>query len=141
MRKFFRTAYCTIRADRKSPIKEEIDLPSGLAGIGDEAFFTCIALEKISLPDSLTKIGFLAFACCRLREVVLPDRLQQLDDGAFAWCEHLDKVEIPEKLLVRLQLDSVFEDTPFYKKHYEGVLQFLPDGSIEEEKGHAGQCV
>ena len=36
---------------------EEIYLPEGLTGIGDNAFYRCEALRIVHLPDSIRKIG------------------------------------------------------------------------------------
>ncbi|MDE7209106.1 MAG: leucine-rich repeat domain-containing protein [Clostridia bacterium] len=41
-----------------------INIPEGIVGIGDEAFYNCYELTSIFIPSSVTSIGTQAFASC-----------------------------------------------------------------------------
>lgn len=54
--------------------------------IGDHAF-TDSALEKVVLPDTITKIGASAFSSCHnLTSIVLPQDIKEIGDHAFSGC-------------------------------------------------------
>ena len=45
---------------------------------------TCVRLENITIPDTVTKIGKQAFYnCLELHELTLPSGIKELGDGAF----------------------------------------------------------
>ena len=70
----------------------------GLRKIGEGAFRLCdIALESITLPSTVIKIGNEAFHSCRnLREVTLNDGLQKIGRCTFAFsgCSNLREVKL-----------------------------------------------
>ena len=67
-------------------------------------------LTTVAFPDTLKKIGNVAFEGCRnLTNVRLPDSLEEIDDSAFAICPQITSVNFP-KNLKRLG-DGVFADT------------------------------
>ena len=68
--------------------------------IGDYAFFGCTALEKLSLPSSLTEIGDCAFkGDGNLKSVVLSKNLTNVGKYAFYGCNfltiYIDKDAVP----------------------------------------------
>lgn len=93
---------------------EDIVLPVGLDQIEDEVFMGCSSLTNISqrktakkplkngtfrsvtrpgLPETLTKIGTLAFSrCASLRSVSIPYGVRRISNGAFANCTSLSSV-------------------------------------------------
>lgn len=78
----------------------EVVLPEGITYIGAWAFCCCDALESVTLPSSLLRIGLEAFdSCDSLTEVVLPEGLMYLDEGAFAYCYELVSVTFPSSLV------------------------------------------
>ena len=47
-------------------------------------FDSCYALERVTIPDSVTSIGEGAFSGCgSLKSVTIPDSVTSIDDGAF----------------------------------------------------------
>lgn len=94
-------------------------VPKGVSSIGERAFFECIRMKEIQLPDSIKTIGESAFCGCRalvgiriptgvseiaedtfgscssLSEVNLPDSLTKIGDGAFNLCSSLGNIRIP----------------------------------------------
>ena len=60
------------------------ELPSGLTRIGDNAFYNCVSLRKITIPEGVTAIGAYAFMYCPLKEnLVLPESLTSIGEHAF----------------------------------------------------------
>lgn len=68
----------------------------GTANIGDSAFFFCLALQSVTLPESLRSIDRNAFHLCKnLKEIKLPAQLETIGASALAECTGLSKLEIP----------------------------------------------
>ena len=92
-----------------------INIPEGVALIGDGAFYGCYHLTNpITLPASLTSIGDNAFrGCTGLTSITIPENsaLTSIGDRAFSYCENLT-FSIPENIA----LISIGEYA-FYKCH------------------------
>jgi hypothetical protein len=69
--------------------------------IADYGFHTLDRLEKIIIPNSITKIGIFAFSYCTgLEKIILPDDgVTIIDNVAFAGCSGLVEVKLPNSLL------------------------------------------
>ena len=58
--------------------------------IGDQAFGSCVALAKISLPEGLKKITASMFYVCKtLEEIVIPSTVASIENQAFYGCSNL----------------------------------------------------
>lgn len=81
----------------------EVTVPSTISGspvvaIGANAFLMN-GLTGITLPNTVTNIGFQAFAeCTNLTTAALPDTVRSIEEGAFEGCSSLTNVTIPEGL-------------------------------------------
>jgi hypothetical protein len=76
-----------------------VDLPDGLTSISDGAFYYCTSLASVDFPKSLTKIGMEAFRSCRsLASVDFPESLTEIGGYAFFECGSLAYVNFPESL-------------------------------------------
>lgn len=65
--------------------------------IGDNAFVNHGNLKRVTIPDSVTSIGYAAFAnCSGLPSVTIPKSVQTIDDHAFFQCYNLTSITIPE---------------------------------------------
>lgn len=84
--------------------EKNIVLPSEYEGapviaIDDYGFKGDTALQNITLPDSITTIGYEAFAgCTSLKEFEMPDSVTVVYHRAFFSCESLTKIKLSEKL-------------------------------------------
>ena len=82
----------------------DLAIPGELDGypvtaIGFGAFFLCVDLDGVSIPDSVTSIGICAFESCRgLISVTIPDSVTSIGDYAFIYCESLANVPIPDSV-------------------------------------------
>ncbi|MBQ5973904.1 MAG: fibronectin type III domain-containing protein, partial [Oscillospiraceae bacterium] len=83
-----------------------LTIPAKLGGypvtaIGDEAFWQCYDLTKVTIPSGVTEIGTAAFGRCNaLTEVVLPAGLVRLGTRAFFDCYSLTAITLPESLKI-----------------------------------------
>ena len=83
------------------PVQEEyrgsdshVQIPSGVQGIGVQAFSRCECVERSlvssTLPADLQAIEHNAFEnCLMLEQISLPDTLMFIGDDAFAGCDKL----------------------------------------------------
>ena len=75
---------------------KEITIEDGVQKIEDGAFFYCLSLEQIEIPDSVTEIGAYAFAnCYALRDIELPMHLKNIREYAFYYNIGLDEITLP----------------------------------------------
>ena len=79
----------------------DLVIPASLDGlpvsaIGSGAFFNCICLARVTVPEGVTEIASDAFAWCHaLEEAALPDTLQSIGEGAFEQCFSLTRIALP----------------------------------------------
>ena len=78
--------------------QSEYTVPQGIKIIGDGAFFFCSGLTSITLPDSVTAIGDVAFAYSSLTSITLPDSVTSIGDQAFSFCFGLTSVTLPDSV-------------------------------------------
>lgn len=73
----------------------ELQFPSWITGIGDEAFYSCNALTAVTIPDHITHLGSSAFYDCNaLTTVTIGNGVTAVGDSAFNSCNELTEVTI-----------------------------------------------
>ena len=74
-------------------------MANGVTGIGNFAFYECISLTSMTIPDSATCIGNCAFKdCSSLASVTIPDSVASIGVYAFCGCTSLKSVTIPDSV-------------------------------------------
>ncbi len=72
------------------------DPDAALTAVGHRAFYSCISLREVHLPDSVTSIGSFAFGhCAALEEITLPANLTAIPYYGFYGCSSLTEIDIP----------------------------------------------
>ena len=76
----------------------KVVIEKGITYIGTKSFETCYSITSVTIPDSVTEIGVMAFDSTQIKELVLPDSVTKIDDYAFARCESLTTVTLSNSL-------------------------------------------
>lgn len=75
----------------------KITLPDTINRIGASAFRDCEALQSVNIPDGVTEIGDTAFCGCRdLLDLDIPSTVKKIGIGVFQGCNSLKKLVIPD---------------------------------------------
>lgn len=78
---------------------KNIDVAEGIISIGDQAFWDIDQLTSCTIPESVTKLGRLAFGSCQnLSDINLSKNIVSIGDSAFEYCASLKNIILPEKL-------------------------------------------
>ena len=73
-----------------------INIPNSVTSIGYGAFYNCINLTAINIPSSITSIGKYAFSgCSGLTSINIPYSVTSIGYGAFSGCSRLTSIVIP----------------------------------------------
>ena len=77
----------------------EVVLSDGITSVGEGSFEKCSFLEKVTLPETVTKIKSEAFVfCSKLREINFPDGITEIGASVFYGCEALCDIKLPKNL-------------------------------------------
>lgn len=83
---------------------QELVVPDNISGypvksIAYKGFYGCTSLKKITLPDSVTRIGNSAFAkCSGLQSIHMSSAVTDIGERAFLECSALTAIEIPDEV-------------------------------------------
>ncbi|MBP0972879.1 MAG: leucine-rich repeat protein [Oscillospiraceae bacterium] len=83
----------------------KVILPEGLEEIPDNAFYYATALKKVTIPETVKKIGYGAFSGSGLEEITLPKSVASVNGAILAGCTSL-------KTATFLNKDCEFYDAP-----------------------------
>ena len=78
-------------------------IPSAIDGhtvvaIGDNVFKNNSRLNIVIIPDTVTEIGYSAFAYSGLQSITIPNTVKQIGNEAFRNCKNLTDIELPNAL-------------------------------------------
>ena len=80
---------------------EKITIPNSVTNIGAHAFDYCTSLTSIVIPDSVTIIDSYAFeSCTSLTDVTIGNSVTTIGESAFYGCSSLTSVTIPDSVTI-----------------------------------------
>ena len=94
----------------------ELVIPSMIDGkpvtkLADEAFWDCLSMTSLTIPDSVTSIGMGSFYNCKnLTSLNIPDSVTEIGLGAFYGCSGLKSISI-SKNVTRIGVLSFYQCT------------------------------
>ena len=86
----------------------KVTIPNSITSIGSYAFSDCSSLAHVTIPNGVASIGSYAFQYCPLTEIAIPNSVMSIGERAFRACTPLTKITIPNS--VTSIEDCVFED-------------------------------
>jgi len=76
-----------------------VTIPNSVTSIGNLAFGGCSSLTSVTIPNSVTNIGGCAFNdCTSLTSITIPNSVTSIGWGAFGGCSGLTSVIIPNSV-------------------------------------------
>ena len=73
-------------------------IPTGVTGIGSDAFENCRGLTSIEIPEGVTWIGYGAFSFCSdLTSIKIPASVTSIGNWAFGYCGSLTRIVVSPK--------------------------------------------
>lgn len=81
--------------------KGVIKFASEVSSIGSNAFYRCMNLSSIEIPNSITSIGNSAFGTCLgLSSIIIPNNVTSIGEEAFYNCRALTSVTIGNSVTI-----------------------------------------
>ena len=76
-----------------------ITIPNSVTSIGFSAFRSCKRLANITISNSVTSIrGETFFSCSSLTSIIIPDSVTSIGNAAFYDCDNLTSITIPKSV-------------------------------------------
>ena len=74
-----------------------ITIPEGVTSIGEQAFSLCYSLTSVTIPEGVTSIGYSTFSeCSSLTSITIRAGVTSIGNYAFSGCKSLASIIIPE---------------------------------------------
>ena len=78
---------------------QQITIPNSVTSIGYRAFCWCKSLLQITIPNSVTSIGKGAFGWCKsFLQITIPDSVTSIGEESFRECTSLQQITIPNSV-------------------------------------------
>lgn len=105
---------------------EVVEIGSHVTSIGS-AFGGCSNLSSVTIPDSVTSIGYYAFiGCSGLTSVTIPNSVTSIESNAFYDCSGLTSVTFSGKTMETVQGMENYSDWGLRS----GCILHCTDGDI-----------
>lgn len=100
--------------------------------IGEQAFYKCINLTGLIIPNTVKEIRTAAFAeCINLKNVILSENLEgYINGGAFIGCYSLESIKIPSN--IEHIGNQAFSSSGLKNITFEGKINTIGDEAFRE---------
>lgn len=106
-----------------------ISIPNSVTSIGRMAFYNCDNLISITIPNSVTSIGYGAFMGCQnLKSITIPGGVTTIGEAAFAECIGLKSITC--QAIEPPAVDSGYYTHPFDEVDISSIPLYVPAESI-----------
>ena len=75
-----------------------VEFPTSITEIPARAFYACVNLNEVFIPNSVTSIGRNAFNKAALTRIVIPNSVTTIGDSAFSNCQKLTEIIMPDSV-------------------------------------------
>ena len=62
------------------------DTEYSVTSIGEYTFYGCSSLTSVTIPNSVTSIGYHAFVCSGLTSITIPNSVTSIGEDTFYYC-------------------------------------------------------
>lgn len=76
----------------------EIVIEEGVTNIGENSFYHCLNVSKITIPSTIKTIGNGAFVGSSIKEIDIRNELSEISDSMFKDCSKLLRITIPDSV-------------------------------------------
>lgn len=70
-------------------------LRRGVPNISRDAFYGCVGIKNVYLPESVTSIGSNVFLGSSIESIIIPDNIKDIGYNTFRDCKNLIRINIP----------------------------------------------
>jgi uncharacterized protein YjdB len=78
---------------------KSVSIPSSVSRLGYECFAICTSLTDIKIPSSVTTLGDRCFIQCKsLDNINIPSSVTELGQGCFCYCKSLTDIALPASI-------------------------------------------
>ena len=89
----------TLRNNETNTVLKNVIISDGVIAIDKEAFRNCKALNSVTIPSTVNKIGIGAFAYCEnLVNVSISEGVTSIGSSAFLECKNLTSIKLPSTI-------------------------------------------
>ena len=113
-------------------VLRRIILPEGLKRIGNNAFFSTLALEDVQLPSTLREIGEAAFINSRIKmnPLIIPEGMSTIAPSTFSFCSHLIGQVVLPSTMKEIQREA-FYNTPITAINFPEGLEKIGETAFQ----------
>lgn len=113
----------------------EYVIPETVTKIGFKAFAGCHGLTSVTIPGSVRTIELAAFVNCEnLTSITLPENIKRIGNGIFYKCDKLEKVSClapnPKKILID---KNTITNSKFFGVEHQATL-YVPKQALSAYK-------
>ena len=113
----------------------EYVIPDSVSKIGFKAFADCHGLTSVTIPNSVRTIELAAFVNCEnLTSITLPASIKHIGNGIFYQCDKLEKVSCLAPDLKKILIEkNTITNTKFFGVEPQATL-FVPKQALSAYK-------